>query len=152
MTVNPARLMEAVVAAQQAIEGLPEDERLIAGTVEGETELFELMDRYAEAALADKALIQKAEERLDRIKARADRHQDVVRRILDAVGISKLQRPLYSAFFTHRTSVTVTDAAEVPEEYRRPDKVAIGAALRRGDDVPGAVLSNAMPSLTLKAS
>ena len=145
--------MAAVVAAQQAIEGLPEDERLVADTVEGETELFELMDRYAEAALADKALIQKAEERLDRIKARADRHQDVVRRILDAIGVTKsLQRPLYTATFAWRTHVTVTDPDAVPDEYRRPDKVEIGRALRSGHDVPGAVLSNPQPSLSLKAT
>lgn len=145
--------MAAVVAAQQAIEGLPEDERLVIDTIEGETQLWELMDRFAEAALADKALIDKAEQRMARLKARADRNQDVVRRILDAVGVTtSLQRPLYTALFTHRSSVKITDETAVPAEYLRPDKIEIGKALRSDKEVPGALLSNSPPSLTLKVA
>ena len=145
--------MAAVVAAQQAIEGLPEDERLLIDTIEGETQLWELMDRFAEQALADKALIDKAEQRMARLKARADRNQDVVRRILDAVGVTtSLQRPLYTAMFTHRSSVKITDETAVPTEYLRPDKIEIGKALRSDKDVPGATLSNSPPSLTLKVA
>jgi Siphovirus Gp157 len=151
---SPRRLIDAVVAAQQAIDGLPEDERLRIDTVDGETELFELMDRYAEAAIADRLLIDLGERRLARLAARADRSREVVRKILQAVGITEgLERPLYSANLTYRQRAHVSDADQLPRQYVQTkeaiDTRALERDLKRGADIPGAQLTNPEASLLL---
>ena len=142
--------MAAVSAAQQIIAELPDDERLRLDTIHGETELLELMDRYAEAAIADRLLAKAAREHIAAIDARAARHKEVVRRILDAVGLTSVRRPLYTVATSHRAHAIITDADAVPAQYLSPDRVAIAAALHRGEAVPGAELSNPQPSLTLR--
>lgn len=148
---SPQRLLDALRDARELIAALPEDERLRIDTIEGETQLWELLDCYAEAALADKALIDKARERLERLERRAERAQSIVRRILDSVGLTRMERPLYTAFTTFRSKPIVTDADELPASFMRtaPDMIAIGKTLRAGETVPGATLSNPEPSLTL---
>jgi len=52
-------------------------------------------------------------------------------------------------------SVIVTDERAIPDEYMRcpppqPDKAAIAKALKAGEQIPGAVLRNAEPSLTIR--
>jgi hypothetical protein len=52
-------------------------------------------------------------------------------------------------------SVIVTDEGAIPAEYMRqpppqPDKAAIAKALKAGEQIPGAVLRNGEPSLTIR--
>jgi hypothetical protein len=52
-------------------------------------------------------------------------------------------------------SVIVTDERAIPQEYMRqpppaPDKAAIARAMKGGAQIPGAVLRNAEPSLTIR--
>src|SRR5580765_515564 len=60
-TISPRRLEAAMSAAQQIKELLPydDDNKLLIDTVDGETEVFTLLDRLAEAAIADKELAEK---------------------------------------------------------------------------------------------
>ncbi len=56
-----------------------------------------------------------------------------------------------------RQSVAITDDAAIPAEYLRqpppqPDKAAILAALKEGRAVPGAVLRNGAPVLTIRVN
>jgi hypothetical protein len=143
-------------AALQIKAELPPDNdtALLLGMIEGETDALELMDRLAEAAIADKALADKASERAARLKERAEGHREVIRRMLEALEISKLERALYTASISHIRKPIVTDEAELPEAFirRSPDLTLIGKALRAGGSVAGAELSNDRPSLTLRTA
>ena len=153
---SPQRLMAAVVAAQQAISALPDDadNALLLDTIEGESDVMEVMDRLAELAIADKLLAERAAERAKRIAARAERSRAVIARILEALELTKLERPLYTASVSYHRELGSLDEAELPAEYWRhaPDKVAINKALRAGQPVPGASLGNDQPRLTIRSN
>ena len=150
------RLEAAMSAALQIKAELPPDNdtALLLGMIEGETDALELMDRLAEAAIADKALAEKATERAARLKERADGHRNVITRMLEALEISKLERALYTASVSHHRELQLIDEAALPDAFIRhaPDKVAIAKALRAGQDIPGATLGNAQPRLILRVS
>jgi hypothetical protein len=153
--ISPRRLEAAMSAAMQVKATLPDDDdtRLLIGMLEGETEVFELLDRLAEQAIADKLLAERATERAKRIEARAERSRDVIRKMLDALELQKLERPVFTASIGYRTKAIVTDQAALPADLLRtaPDMHAIARALKDGP-VAGAELSNPSPVLTLRTA
>ena len=94
-----------------------------------------------------------ARERARRIEARADRTREIATRIVEALGVSPLTRPVYTASLTYPRKPLVTNADELPKEMIReaPDMIAIGKALRAGETIPGAELKNPEPQTTLSA-
>ena len=149
-------IQNAMSAAMEAISALPDDEDygLLISTIEGESDILEVLDRVVEHAVADKKLAEAARERAKRIEARADRARDIATRIVEALEISPLERPVYTASLTFPRKPLVTNADELPDTYIRhaPDMVAIGKALRAGETIPGAELKNPEPQLTIRVS
>jgi hypothetical protein len=145
------RLQEAMSHAMQLIAELPDDERLRASTIEGETDALECLDAYAEQALADAALVKQARERAARLEARAQRNRAIVSAILQALQLKRTERALFTASLSQRTEVAeVATNEELPWEFTRisPDKVLIGKVLRGGERVPGYELQT-KPDVTL---
>jgi hypothetical protein len=142
-------------AAMQVKATLPDDDdtALLIGMLDGETEVFDLLDRLAESAIADKLLAERATERAKRIEQRAERSRDVIRKMLDALELQKLERPVFTASIGYRTKAIVTDQAALPADLLRtaPDMHAIARALKDGA-VAGAELSNPVPVLTLRTT
>ena len=68
------RIEQAMSAAMQirAMLGDTEDEKLLADTIDGETDVLEILDRLVEQALADEALVEGARERIKRLEARPE--------------------------------------------------------------------------------
>ena len=99
-----------------------------------------MLDRVVEHAVADAKLAELARLRARRIEARADRARDIATRMVEALAISPLERPVYTASLTFPRKPLVTNAEELPDTYIRhaPDMVAIGKALRAGKLIPGA--------------
>jgi len=67
----------------------------------------------------------------------------------------KFERADYTASIRPgQPHVLVTDGTALPDTMvrvkREPDKTLIGAALKAGDTVPGAELSNSAPNLTIR--
>jgi hypothetical protein len=149
-------IQNAVVAAQQAISALPDDEDygLLISTVEGESDVLEVIDRVVEAAIADAKLVELARERARRIEERAKRTRNVALQIIEALGISPLERPLFTASVSYHRELGSLNEAELPDEWfrRAPDKIAIAKALRAGQDIPGASLGNDQPRLTIRTA
>jgi hypothetical protein len=143
-------------AAMEAISALPDDgdNVLLLNTIEGESDVLEVLDRVVEAAIADKKLAEFARERARRIEARSDRAREIATRIVEALGVSPLERPVYTCSLTFPRKPLVTNADELPDTYIRhaPDMVAIGKALRAGETIPGAELKNPAPQLTIRTS
>ena len=152
--ISPARLMRALTAAHEALAALPADadELLRYSTIEGESGALELMDSIAASVEADELLVQRAKERIKRLEARAERRRGVIGYMLEALELPSIERPLYTASLSHHPRVVVLDQAALPDEYRRtaPDMAKLGTALRGGEAVPGATLSNGPPVLTLR--
>jgi hypothetical protein len=140
--------------AQQAIAALPDtsDQELLLATIEGESDALEAIDRLAEMALADKHLVEIARARAQRLEARAAGVRAVIIAMMQGLQLSKLQRPLATMSVSHTTTARVTEQDELPAEYMRaaPDMHAIRKALTAGEAVPGAVLNNPAPTLTIR--
>jgi hypothetical protein len=151
-----AAIERAMSAAMEAISALPDDgdNVLLLNTIEGESDVLEVLDRVVEAAIADKKLAELARERAKRIEARADRARGVALQIIEALQVSPLERPLYSASISYPRKPIVTDAMAVPDKFSRVsvDMIALGKALRAGESVPGAELRNPEPQLTIRVS
>ena len=149
-------IQNAMSAAMEAISTLPDDDdhELLLGVIEGQSEILEVLDKIVEWSIADKKLAELARERARRIEARADRAREIATRIVEALQVSPLERPVYTASITYPRKPLVTNAGELPNAYIRhaPDMIAIGKALRAGETIPGAELKNPEPQLTIRVS
>jgi hypothetical protein len=152
---SPAALERAMSAAQQHKQLLIgySDEDILA-TLESETDALELLDRLTECALADKELAAKASERAARLKERAERSRAIIARMMAALELSKLERPVATLSIGYRRDLQLTDASLLPDAFisHSPDKLAIAKALRAGEKIPGAELGNDHPVLTIRTA
>ena len=143
---------------------LASDETALRDTLDGETDVFDLIRRLARFTLDAEATAAAAKERADNINARRQRYErrahharQAMFGMLDALGETKLEDAEFTVSLrVGRPSVIITDEAELPEPFvkvtRSPDKTAIAAALKAGGAVPGAEMANGMPTLTLKST
>lgn len=148
---SPRQIEAAMSAAMQLRAELGEDDaQLVADTLEGETQVFEVMDRLAESAIRDELLVATAQARAQRLQQRAQRIRATLQQMMDALALSKLERPLYTASLAYRRHAIVT--GNVPADYLRtaPDMRRVAKDLLAGEKVAGAVLSNPQPSITLR--
>ena len=154
------RVMNAVNAAKSLRDSLiaedgtiADDDRLLCDLIEGETDVFDLLDRIVEASMADGVLADMAAARAARLKARKDRLRQFALGILEALDIKKpVERAVYTASIQRRTKPIVTDASLLPEALLRtaPDMMAIGKALKEGP-VPGVEQNNPQPFIVIRA-
>lgn len=112
--------------------------------------------RHAKAqADALSAMIDDMASRKARYLRRNDSMRGTVFAILDALGLAKVEFPDISASIrSGQPSVVITDEASVPDMYvelvRKIDKQTVASVLKSGGEVPGAMLSNSLPTLTLR--
>ena len=143
--------------------GLDQDEAALTellGDAEGDVE--DVLARLLRAARDAKAMAESAAgliEDMQARKARFARRNEAFRStafaILDALGRKKVELPdLTASIRAGQPSVQITDEDAVPDLYvhmeRRIDKQTIASVLKSGGDVPGAVLSNSLPTLSLR--
>lgn len=138
-----------------------EDEDLFIDCIEGETSLFELIDRIMEDDAEDDARILAIKSRMSDLRERSSRlanRQSVRRKIvqaaLDTAGIRKLERAEYTASLRAvPQGVEVVDADALPDGLirikREPDKTAIKKALADGP-VAGARLTNGGETISIR--
>jgi hypothetical protein len=162
---------QAMAALLQARERLlaeapdiTEDEKLLLDSIEGEADgdPFAVIDRLVAAAIhaADMAEIAhvRATELAER-KARFKRRNEQLRAILldmiSALDIKRIERPTYTASIGQGPAkVIVTDDTALPNNLMRitraPNLSAIADALKAGEQIDGATLSNPPMRLTLR--
>lgn len=140
-----------------------EDADLIRDMIEGETSIRELIEAAVEQIARDEAAIigikTFAEKQADR-KARLERRQEVFRvAIRSAMGVAeipKLELPL--ATVSRKAlgqQLVTTDEASIPSGYWKPqdpklDRKALLKALKAGEKVEGAELSNGGETLEVR--
>jgi len=140
------------------------DDETLADTVEGLTDLNEIVSAIIRSTLLDQALaaglrlrMKEMQERLDRLEDRAAKRRAVARDAMTEADIKKIMAPDFTVSLRDGSpSLTVIDEAVIPGSFWLPqppklDRQAILSELKRGGDIPGASLSNAGPVLSVRA-
>lgn len=138
------------------------DEETLLDTLEGCTDLHECIASLCRAAKDAEAMSEACNKRAGEIHDRARRHaargerlRDIALWCMSEAGIPKVQQPdITISVGSTRPSVMITDEKLIPVQYLKTQmsvsKTAIKEAIDAGKDVPGALLSNAKPSLMVR--
>lgn len=139
------------------------DEQTLADTLEGATDLHEIVSAVVRSALIDEALaeglkshIETMQGRLRRLSERADARRQIARDAMIEVDLKKITAPDFT--ITVRpgtTALVVTEESSIPEPYWLPrdprlDRMGLLNDLKRGVVVEGATLSNPAPVLSVR--
>lgn len=143
---------------------LAEDEELRADTIEGETDAYRVLGKIVAIERDANSMVLAIGERAKELAARKERYarrKDAMRalllRLLKAADLNKVSLPEATVSVSKgRAGVEIADEALLPDNVvklkREPDKTAIKAALDAGEDVPGAMLREGQPSVTVRAA
>ena len=139
------------------------DDETIRDTLEGITDLHEMIAAVVRSALVDEALhsglrsrLDDMKERLSRLELRASKKRELALEAMTEVGLSKLEQPDFTASARAGSPALVVIAEErIPEAYWLPqppklDRQGILGELKRGLEVPGAEMSNPKPVLSVR--
>ncbi len=132
------------------------DDECLRDTLEGLTNLTDMLAEVLRSALEDQAFVTALrsrigdmQARLTRIEERARKKRDLVRTVMERADVRKLTEPdLTVSLRPSRAPLVVTDEEAIPEGYWKAqapklDRQGLLAALSAGRDVPGALLGNA---------
>jgi hypothetical protein len=165
------RIAEAMSALMQAkarllaeAPDITEDEKLLLDSIEGEAEgdPFAVIDRLVSAAIhaADMAEIANVRaielaERKARFKRRNEQLRAIVLDMIDALGIRKLERPVYTVSLKDGIEELLIDEDAVPDDFymritKTLDRTATRKALKDGETLSWARLGNNKPSLVIR--
>lgn len=139
------------------------DEQTLVDTLEGLTDLNEILAAVIREALTDEALavglrqrIAAMEERLERFVYRAAKRREIARQIMAETELKRVKAPdLTLTLRPGSPALVVTDERAVPAEYwvaREPrlNRQELLAQLKAGAEIKGAQLSNSPPVLTVR--
>jgi hypothetical protein len=139
------------------------DNDTLTDTLEGITDLHEMIAAVIRSALVDDALstglrgrLNDMKERLKRLEERGAKKRQLALDAMDEVGLNKLQQPDFTASTRFGSpSLVVTTEGAVPSPYWVPqppklDRQALLGALKRGTNVPGVQLNNPKPVLVVR--
>jgi len=139
------------------------DEQTLTDTVEGLTDLHEILAAIVRAALADEALatglkgrIAEMQERLERLQERAAKRRQIVKDTMVELDLKKLTAPDFSVSIRPgMPALLVIDEAAVPSIYWEPreprlDRQGLLAELKQGAEITGVTLSNPEPVLSVR--
>ena len=139
------------------------DEQTLADTVEGLTDLHEILTAVIRAALADQALATGLEGRIAEMQARRDRLQDraakrrqIAKDVMVELDLKKLTAPDFTASIRPGTpALMVIDEAAVPKIYWEPreprlNRQKLASELKDGSEITGVTLSNPEPVLSVR--
>ncbi len=157
--------LEVIASLKDTLATLGHDDPdLLLDMVEGETSLFDIFDRMLMGNVFDASSIEACEIAIDTIKARMERFKKriesrraMIEQAMMIAELPKVERPLATLTIQARAAqVIITDEAEIPARFWKAsdpklDKKALSDALKAGEDVAGATLSNKAPSLTIRS-
>jgi hypothetical protein len=140
------------------------DDQTLADTVEGLTDVHEILTAVIRAALADEALadglrgrVGEMEERLARLQDRAAKRRQIAKDAMIELDLKKLTAPDFTASIRAGTpALMVIDEAAVPSIYWEPreprlNRQGLVSDLKGGAEITGVALSNPEPVLSVRA-
>ena len=139
------------------------DERTLADTVEGLTDLHEIVAAIVRSALTDEALatglkgrIAEMQDRLDRLQDRASKRRHIAKDVMTELDIKKITAPDFSVSIRPgMPALLVLDESAVPSLYWQPsaprlNRQGLLSELKNGADITGVTLSNPEPVLSVR--
>ena len=139
------------------------DEQTLADTVEGLTDLHEIVTAIIRSALADEALanrlkcrIADMQGRLDRLQDRASKRRQIAKDVMVELDLKKLTAPDFTASIrAGLPALLVIDEAAVPSIYWEPreprlNRQGLVADLKQGTEITGVALSEPEPVLSVR--
>jgi hypothetical protein len=139
------------------------DEETLADTVEGLTNLNDIVVAIIRSALTDEALatglkgrIAEMQERLERLQDRASKRRQIAKDVMVELDIKKITAPDFTVSIrSGMPSLLVLDEAAVPSIYWQPveprlDRQGLLSELKEGADIKGVTLSNPEPVLNVR--
>ena len=134
------------------------DDETLADTVEGLTDLHEILAAIVRAALADEAMacglkgrVAEMEDRLNRLQERATKRRLIVKDTMVELDLKKLTALDFTASIrSGMPGLMVTDEAAVPSIYWEPrdprlNRQGLLADLKQCEDIAGVALANPEP-------
>jgi hypothetical protein len=138
------------------------DEQTLADTVEGLTDVHEILAAIIRAALADEALatglkcrISDMQGRLDRLQDRAKRRK-ITKDVMVELDLKKLNAPDFTASIREgMPSLIVLNEDAVPSIYWQPSeprlkRQELAYELKQGAEIEGVALSDPEPILSVR--
>jgi hypothetical protein len=139
------------------------DEQTLADTVEGLTDLHEIVQAIIRSALSDEALvlelkcrISDMQGRLDRLQDRASKRRQIAKDVMVELDLKKLNAPDFTASIREGIpSLTVIDEDAVPSIYWQPseprlNRQELAYELKQGAEIAGVALSEPEPVLSVR--
>jgi hypothetical protein len=139
------------------------DDQTLADTVEGLTDLHEILAAIIRSALEDEALatglkgrMAEMQERLERLQDRASKRRQIAKDVMGELELKKLQAPDFTASIrTGTPSLIVIDEKAIPSIYWEPrdprlNRQGLAADLKHGAEITGVSLSNPEPVLSVR--
>jgi hypothetical protein len=139
------------------------DPETVTDTLEGITDLPEMIAAVIRSALVDEALqaglrtrVEEMRQRLARLTERGFKKRQLALEAMNQAGLKKLEQPDFTASTRLGAPPLIVNSEEdVPGSYWIPqppklDRQALTSDLRRGDQVPGSCLGNPAPILTVR--
>ena len=139
------------------------DEQTLADTVEGLTDLHEIVGAIVRAALADEALAIGLKSRVSEMQARLERLQDcaakrrqIAKDVMVELDIKKITAPDFTVSVRPgMPSLLVLDETAVPSIYWQPvaprlNRQELLSELKEGAEITGVGLSNPEPVLSVR--
>ncbi len=136
------------------------DEECLHDTLEGLTNLTDMLAEILRSCLEDqsltsalKARMADMQERLSRFEERARKKRELVCQVMEEAELKKLVEPDFTVSLRpSRPPLMIIDEAAIPGDYWRPqpaklDRMGLISALSNGRDIAGAVLGN--PPMTI---
>lgn len=161
--INPLNEAAAVRCLRDSLAAVDDDNELFLNTIEGETNLLEAIDQLLARMAFSRAMVAGLElvtsdldSRRRRYEARLETDRAVIEQAMMIAELERMERPAATLSLAKRQPrVEIQTEADIPAEFWRVgdpilDRKALSAALKSGRAVPGACLSNAAPSLTVR--
>jgi hypothetical protein len=139
------------------------DDETLRDTLEGISDLPEMVLQVLRSSLDDDALIgalrariEDMQTRLSRLKERYERKRELARWAMESGDLPKLQGPDLSCFLrVGPERLEVIDEKQVPDDYLVPvpprlDRASLLAALKHGEVVSGARLLPGAPGISVR--
>jgi hypothetical protein len=163
MTLKLAAIAYRVIRDRIQAEDPQIDEQTLADTVEGLTDLHEILTAVIRAALADQALanglkgrIADMQDRLGRLEDRASKRRQIAKDVMMELDLKKLTAPDFTASIRPgMPALMVIDEAAVPSIYWEPreprlNRQELANELKQGAEIAGVALSNPEPVLSVR--
>lgn len=160
---NEGEAARALLASIRDVLG--EDETAIQDAVEGETSLIEAvdasLDRLAEIDTLTEAissLVKSYKDRADRLENQSEQIRAALSLAMETAGLRKLERPAGTlSLRAVPPKAIITSEVDLPARFfvdqaSKLDRKAVLDALKAGEKIPGAELSNGSETISIRRS